>query len=156
MSKKSQAALEFLTTYAWAFVAITITLGALYSFGVFDFGKYIPQKCIFPSQFKCADFSLGPADVRVKLVNNIGENVKVDVVEITNEAVPPVSCTIMPVTPFDWGASSDYELLFSGCSGGNYLSGDRVQLKFRLRYYAIKSPSMTKHWMNGVVDGRVR
>ena len=83
--KKGQAALEFLTTYVWAFFAISITIGALYYFGIFDFSKYLPQKCIFPSQFKCLDFGLGPTEVKVKLANNLGEDIKVTALQVTND-----------------------------------------------------------------------
>jgi hypothetical protein len=75
MLKKSQSALEFLTTYAWAFIILSVALGALYYFGIFDFGKYLPQKCFFPSQFKCLDFGLDASQVRIKLVNNLGEDI---------------------------------------------------------------------------------
>ena len=54
---RSQAALEFLTTYAWAFLMIVITIGALYYFGVFDLSRLTPSKCLFPSQFECIDFA---------------------------------------------------------------------------------------------------
>ena len=50
MHKKSQAALEFLTTYAWAFLVIIIMIGALAYFGVwlnaiFNFSK---PSCALP------------------------------------------------------------------------------------------------------------
>ena len=74
MGRKSQASLEFLTTYTWAFLVIAITIGALYYFGALDFSKFSPQKCVFPSQFKCLDFSLQPSNIKVRLINDIGEN----------------------------------------------------------------------------------
>ena len=116
MQIKSQVALEFLTTYAWAFIVIATTISALYYFGVFDFAKYLPQKCIFPSQFKCLDFSLTPTEVKVKLVNNLGEDIKVNSIQITNDANPPISCTV-PATPFDWIHATDKDLVFTSCIG---------------------------------------
>ena len=110
-SHKSQAALEFLTTYAWAFIVITITIGTLYYFGAFDFAKYLPQKCIFSSQLKCADFALRPSEVRVKLINNLGEDIQVNTVQITNDANPPISC-VSPV-PFSWPRATEKELVFT-------------------------------------------
>ena len=72
LKSKSQASLEFLTTYAWAFLAIMIALGALYYFGVLDFAKFLPQECSFPSQFECNAFAFAgssPAgEIRFNLV----------------------------------------------------------------------------------------
>lgn len=154
MSNKSQAALEFLTTYVWAFFVIATTIGALYYFGIFDFGKYLPQKCVFPSQFKCLDFSLKPDQVSIKLVNNLGENIKVTSILITNDATPPISCT-SPLTPFDWVYATEKDLTFTSCTGGAYIVGERVELKVLMSYYAVNTPSKPVHLINGKINGKV-
>ena len=154
MHIKSQAALEFLATYAWAFIVIATTISTLYYFGVFDFAKYLPQKCVFPSQFKCLDFSLTPAEARVKLSNSLGEDIKVNFIQITNDANPPISCTV-PATPFDWNHATDKDLAFTSCSGGAYIAGERVELKITMNYFAVNTPSKPIHSINGKVNGRV-
>lgn len=154
MHKKSQASLEFLTTYVWAFFVIAITVSSLYYFGIFDFSKYLPQKCIFTSQFKCLDFSLMPTEVKVKLVNNLAEDIKVTAVGITNDANPQVSCTPPPV-PFDWLHSTEEDLIFSSCSGGAYIAGERIELKISLSYYAVNTLSQPIHLINGKINGKV-
>lgn len=151
---KSQASLEFLSTYVWAFFVISVTIGALYYFGIFDFAKYLPQKCVFPSQFKCIDFSLTPTVVRVKLANNLGEDIRITSLKIVNDASPPISCTPTG-TPFDWQHSTDRELVFSSCTGGAYIAGERVELKISLEYFAINTPSKPIHLVNGKINGRV-
>ncbi|MEK6983462.1 MAG: hypothetical protein AABX33_02730 [Nanoarchaeota archaeon] len=158
MYKKSQASLEFLTTYAWAFLMIAVSIGALYYFGVFDFTKYQPQKCAFPSQFKCTDFSLStaPNEVKVKLVNNLGEEIEVTSLSITNDANPPILClSASPEPPFNWEYSTEKDIVFSACSGGGFISDNRVELKISLRYYAINTPSRPIHTINGKINGRV-
>ena len=150
---KSQASLEFLTTYVWAFFAISLTLGALYYFGIFDVSKYLPQKCIFTSQFKCLDFSLKPTEVRIKLVNNLGEDIKVTSLQITNDANPPISCT--PPASFDWTHGAEIDLAFASCIGGAYIAGERVELKIAMSYYAISTPSKPVHIINGKINGKV-
>ena len=153
---RSQAALEFLTTYVWAFVVIGITIGALYYFGVFDFAKYLPEKCNFPSQFKCIDFSLIPGQVKIKLTNNLGEDITVSSLQITNDATPPVSCsTTAPAVPFDWTASTDKELIFGSCSGGGYIAGTRAELKIAMTYFAASTPSRPNHLINGKINGQI-
>ena len=153
MPKKSQSALEFLTTYAWAFIVMSIALGALYSFGILDFGKYLPQKCIFPSQFKCLDFSLDASEVKIKLVNNLGEDIKVTEMQIANDA-NTLACTT-PSVPFDWVHSKDIDIAFSSCSGGGYISGSRVELKVSFKYYAVNTPSKPVHAVSGKIKGRI-
>lgn len=153
MHHKSQAALEFLATYVWAFIIIATTVGALYYFGIFDFGKYLPQKCSFPLQFKCLDFSLKPAEVKIKLVNNLGENIRVTSLQITNDANPPISCT--PPAGFDWAYATEKDLAFASCTGGAYLAGERVELRVMLSYYALNTPSQPIHVINGKINGRV-
>ena len=151
---RSQSALEFLTTYAWAFFIIAITIGALYSFGVFDFGKYLPQKCIFPSQLKCVDFSLNPSQVKVKLVNNLGEDITVTSIQITNDANPPISCT-PPSVPFNWVHATEKDLTFASCTGGAYIPDVRAELKVSISYFAINTPSKPIHLINGKINGKV-
>lgn len=151
--QKAQAALEFLSTYAFAFIVISVTIGALYSFGIFDFGTYLPQKCIFPSQFKCLDFSLKPAEVRIKLINNLGEDIKVTSFSITNDANPPISCT--PPASFDWAHGAEKDIIFTACAGGAYIADERTELKISMSYYAVNTPSRPVHIINGKINGRV-
>ena len=150
---KSQAALEFLSTYAWAFIIIAVTISSLYYFGVFDFAKYLPQNCIFPSQFKCLDFSIKPAEARMKLVNNLGEDIHVASLQITNDATPPVSCTAPAA--FDWAHATEQDIVFTSCTGGGYIPDVRVELKVSMNYYAVNTPSHPVHVINGKINGKV-
>ncbi|HLG24029.1 MAG TPA: hypothetical protein VI564_03830 [Candidatus Nanoarchaeia archaeon] len=155
--KTGQAALEFLSTYAWAFIVITITLGALYYFGVFDFGKFVPQKCIFPSQFRCLDFSLlstPTGTIKLRMLNNIGEDVQVTSFTITNDAATPVSCT-PPSVPFAWTHDTEQNIEFTSCTGGGYLGGERVELRATMQYYAVNTPSQPRHIISGKINGQV-
>jgi len=154
--KISQASVEYLSTYAFAFVAIVIAIGALYYFGFLDFGRYLPQKCVFPSQFKCLDFSLLSNEVKIKLINNLGENIKVTSLKITNDANPAIECLgVSPTTPFDWNDGDKNDISFTSCSKGAYIPNERVELKIEMKYYAIASPSQTPHIVNGKINGRV-
>ena len=154
MKIKSQAALEFLTTYAWAFIVIAVTISALYYFGIFDFSKYLPQKCIFPSQLKCIDFSLLPSEVRLKLVNNLGEDIQIQSISITNDATVPISCTVN-ITPIGWIHATQKDFTFKACSGGAYLPDERVELKVSMDYFAVNTPSHPIHKINGKINGKV-
>ncbi len=52
-NKKGQAALEFLTTYGWAFLVILVMTGALSYFGVLSPGKYITDSCKLSGLVEC-------------------------------------------------------------------------------------------------------
>ena len=54
--KKSQAALEFLTTYAWAFLVILVMVGALAYFGILRSIKILPIRCNFFIYISSYDF----------------------------------------------------------------------------------------------------
>lgn len=59
MRRHGQAALEYLFTYGWAFLAIIITIGALAYFGIFDFTSLRGTECTFPPGVVCNDYYIG-------------------------------------------------------------------------------------------------
>ena len=153
---KSQAALEFLTTYAWAFLVIMITMGALYYFGIFDFSKFLPQKCNFPSQFECIDFSFVGDEVRFKLVNNLGEPIDVTGYAITNDAVNPLTCpSLLPSLPISWPPGVELEFTSSGCVDGAFIQGERTEAKITITYCAPATTGCPSHSVNGKITAVV-
>ncbi|HLP79058.1 MAG TPA: hypothetical protein VK158_00325 [Acidobacteriota bacterium] len=54
-TRKAQSALEFLTTYGWAFLVILIMIGALSYFGVLDPARFLPDKCVATTGFACLE-----------------------------------------------------------------------------------------------------
>lgn len=156
MHTKSQAALEFLSTYVWGFLIIILSVGTLYYLGIFDFANLLPQKCVFPSQFKCLDFSLQPTEVKIKLYNGIGEDVRVNLLQITGDADPTFACSsVNPSPEFDWAHDTPLDITFSSCSGNSYIRKHRAELRVKLRYYAINTPSKPNHVINGKINGKV-
>ena len=159
---KSQAALEFLSTYAWAFLVIMITVGTLYYFGVFDFSKFLPQKCVFPSQFECIDFSFVATpskQVKFRLVNNLGETIDIKGYSITNDASNPLSCTD-PLTFDNWLAGEERDFTFDGCTGGAFIQKERTDAKISITYCApategCPGTSDVDHTVNGKITAVV-
>ena len=155
MLKKSQASLEFLTTYAWALLSILVTLAALYYFGVFDFSKYLPEKCIFTSQLECLAFVMNEDNIRIKLVNNLGETITVEEMTVTDNSESPLSCTVRP-TKTGWLSGDEWDLSLTGCSGGGYISKERIEAKITLKYFAVDTPTQPRHTVTGRLQGRVK
>lgn len=54
MARKAQSAMEYLTTYGWAIVAIAVGLGVLYSLGVFGIGANGSAGCSVVPGFSCS------------------------------------------------------------------------------------------------------
>lgn len=74
MSKRSQAALEFLTTYGWAFLVVLIGIGGLSSIGVLDPSSFVSESCFISSPFFCERFVFGQDGFSLSVVNMINEN----------------------------------------------------------------------------------
>lgn len=74
---KGQAALEFLTTYGWAFLVILVMVGGLSYFGVFDFKAKLPDSCTFSgTNIECISWQInnGTTQDQVQMrIKNIGE-----------------------------------------------------------------------------------
>ncbi len=162
MGKKAQAALEFLTTYAWAFIVILVTIGSLYYFGVFDVSRFVPEKCQFSPQFACTDFVIGQDSVSLKFATTLGETLNVTSIQITNDATPPLTC-VSPLNPpsedlnpgIEWGSGLTFDANFTSCSGGGLIEGERIDARVRMIFHAAQSPSKTPHSIQGSVSGQV-
>jgi hypothetical protein len=69
-NRKAQSALEFLTTYGWAFLVILIMIGALAYFGILNPTRYLPDRCSIQAGFDCNDFNVvrvGDSEFSVEL-----------------------------------------------------------------------------------------
>ncbi len=94
--KKGQAALEFLTTYGWAFLVILVMIGALAYFGVLDPTRFIPQRCQFGQELYCERFALiddsvsasGNDEVNFELRNNLQDTLYIDQLQWANDTAP--------------------------------------------------------------------
>ena len=53
--KRAQSALEFLTTYGWAFLVILIMIGAMSYFGVLEPTRFLPDKCTWSPAVGCVE-----------------------------------------------------------------------------------------------------
>jgi len=75
--RKGQAALEFLTTYGWAFLVILVMIGALAYFGVLNPKAMLPGRCTFGPEVDCLEYRItsGAANggaVSFRFRNNVG------------------------------------------------------------------------------------
>lgn len=58
MKGHAQAAIEFITTYGWAFLVMMLAIVVANSFGVFNAGSVMPDRCTANTDFRCGDFRI--------------------------------------------------------------------------------------------------
>ena len=141
--KKCQAALEFLTTYGWAFLVIIIMIGTLAYFGILSPGKLLPNRCNFGSEFQCLDYQISAAGgtFKMRLKNNIGEPMDVSSITLSTESTTAYTCTTPPANPVGWKSGEIKELLWSSCSGGGLIAGEKGKILITVRYNTVASGS---------------
>lgn len=123
--RRGQAALEFLTTYGWAFLVILVMIGALAYFGVINPQKFLPERCTFQQEMGCKDFMVqkngSNADVKFYITNNLGtgvNNLNLSAYSTDEGASKNKSCG-----KHDLGSGESTEFVCSGVEGSFPTSG---------------------------------
>lgn len=154
--KKAQIALEFLTTYGWAFLVILIMIGTLAYFGILKPSKILPDRCNMGPEFDCLDYQISASDhqFKMRLKNNIGEPITITDIKLSNEAVTKYSCTLSsPSLPYPFSPEVTTNFIFSSCNSAaaGMLKGEKGKVLFKITYYLVKSGPEYKHELNGEV-----
>ncbi|MFH1506347.1 MAG: hypothetical protein ABIE94_05170 [archaeon] len=157
--KRAQAALEFLTTYGWAFLVILVMIGALAYFGVLDPQNRLPEKCFVGPGFGCTD-QTGDSTanvIKVKVTNNLGSMATVSQITV-DSAEPDCIGGVFAwgeAIPFDWDPNEIHELwIYPPLPGCDLVAGDRAQATFTITY--TKQGSTYVKTASGEVSVRVQ
>ncbi|MBL7055996.1 hypothetical protein ISS07_03745 [Candidatus Woesearchaeota archaeon] len=154
-SNKGQAALEFLTTYAWAFLVILIMIGALAYFGVLSPSKLLPDRCNFGTEINCVDFGAtfgngNAGTINLRLKNSVGDAIIIadpatDIVA-TTEASTALSCSGRTLTgwssgAYTWNTDTLIDVSLTGCNTAavGFTASQKGKVLFTLDYYLAKS-----------------
>lgn len=129
--KKGQAAVEFLTTYGWAIMAILIAVGALYYFDVLSPESFSTVECETGPQLQCLEAALyadhGDFSIRIRNNHNIDViaeiGVKLDNGQSINFGSNITSIPIGGVYTFN-GTETN----------AGYRTGDNVEAKITLKF----------------------
>lgn len=144
-TKKGQAALEFLTTYGWAFLVVLVMIGALAYFGVLDPSRLLPDKCVFGAGIGCQDFVARDTnnDVRVQLINGFGYSIVLQAagsIGISCTGITPsggVQCSDpgsnynMGTFPITWRADEMKEIVITTTG---LIMSDRPRIEISFKY----------------------
>jgi hypothetical protein len=154
MKKKSQAALEFLTTYAWAFLVILIMIAALAYFGILRPSRLLPDRCNFGSELDCQDYQISAtaSTVDLKVKNSVGEAIVTESYTITTEGAVALACTGNPALA-TWGAGEVVTLSWTGCNivAAGLTAGEKGKADLEIVYHTAKSGPTFKHTVAGSV-----
>lgn len=95
--KKGQASLEYLSTYAWAFMVLLLFAGILVYFNFFNVERFAGQYCSFGSNFYCKDYSIhgnsSNYNMTILLENNMNKDVEINQTFIKDEDEQAVVCS---------------------------------------------------------------
>lgn len=173
-TKKGQSALEFLTTYGWAFLVALIMIGALAYFGILNPSRYLPERCNFGTEVDCTDFIVdasGTDTMSLRLTNNFGESVKITNVEInTSGGAAQPGCTLdftassfpEAAYPINWIDGGFIDFVFGGVADPcnfesiGVVSGTKGKVQVKLTYYAAKSSPTYSHDVFGEVYASIK
>ena len=138
-SSKSQSALEFLTTYGWAFLVILIMIAALAYFGILTPSKVLPNRCIIGPEFSCIDYQISATagTFRLRLKNSLGEPIDVTSISFSTESSASYSgCTPSGFSiPYNaWKSGNVSDLIWTGCTGGGLIAGEKGKVLISIKY----------------------
>ena len=152
---KSQAALEFLTTYGWAFLVILIMIAALSYFGILSPSKLLPDRCNFGAEFGCSDYGIGSSGFLVKLRNNLGTPIIVDSLSVSTEK-SQLACN-SSVSGAIW-AGGETKAIPITCDFTNsgIVQGDKGKLNLKMAYHNAKSSAAFGKEVQGELYSNVK
>ena len=158
---KSQAALEFLTTYGWAFIIILLMIGTLAYFGVLSPSKTLPERCSISPEIGCVQSIIGQTDagtgvLRLRLKNNVPEPIVVASWDTTSESATPFSCEQKPNGGI-WLTQEVKDIEFTSCNNkdAGLVLGEKGKVGVKMNYYLASSSSSFSKGVEGEIYATV-
>ena len=161
-NKKSQAALEFLTTYAWAFLVIIIVIAVIAYFGILRPQKILPDRCNFNVGFDCQAYSIGygtgaDGTFNIKLKNGLGQTITVTDIKLKTESTTAYACTAPPAQvpavpwPSDWNSGDIQTISWTDCNSKDvgFSKGEKGKVLVSIEYYETKAGPTFKKIADG-------
>ncbi|MAG91420.1 hypothetical protein CMO83_01985 [Candidatus Woesearchaeota archaeon] len=139
-SKSSQSALEFLTTYGWAFIVILIMIATLSYFGILQPSKLLPNRCNLGSEFGCVDYLIAENGLQLKLKNNVGSPIIIDSFTVSHQNIN-LDCSSSTIgASWNSGHLRDVPIICN-FSNTRIISGNKEKINLMISYYGVDSGS---------------
>ena len=146
MTKRGQAAMEFLMTYGWALLVVLVAIGALAFFGVLNPSKFLPNSCTLAPGFSCTDFlaSGGSDTITVRIQNGLGDSLGTVSLWLASSEPAGTGCDGQFTVPADGSTVSLIDgaakTFVRTCVGGTGLSaGNKLKSDLRIAYTSSSS-----------------
>ncbi len=143
ISTKAQAALEFLTTYGWAFLVILVMIGTLAYFGILSPSKILPNRCNVGPEFECIDYQISATanTFKMRMKNNVGEPIAVQSLTLGSESATQYTCSTPPSNPSAWRSGEIIDLTWSGCNSAAaaIITGEKGKILVKIKYNSVSS-----------------
>jgi len=161
--RRAQAALEFLTTYGWAFLVILVMIGALAYFGVLNPSNLLPPRCTFSPEISCLEQKISSTtnSLQFRFRNDLGQLATFDfnATEVSS-GIGANACYILPdngtstAFPCDIGAGRVAAVNCTFPAAVKFSSG--VKMKFEVDAIYKKSGGVYNNPLQGEVYGSVQ
>ncbi len=141
---KGQAALEFLSTYGFAFLIILVMIGALAYFGVLNPQNLLPERCQTGPELNCLEYLItedgsGGAQVNIRLVNQRQQAMRNDATyTLTINASSQGNsgtCTLEDPAPTSGPIAAGDIFEIQCVFPGLYVQGQRLRAEFDIGFY---------------------
>ena len=137
--RRGQAALEFLSTYGFAFLLILVMIAALSYFGILNPQRFVPTRCLVSTEFTCRDSQLasGTTALNIQLINNNPNQISITAVGAN---APTISGTATACTvngggvPQNVGSGAIFTVSCTGITGTWPPVGDKLKANFSFTY----------------------
>ena len=130
-NKKSQAAVEFLSTYGWAVLVLLVGIAIFSTFLLRNPADAIPDSCVFNSGFECVDFQLSSEGLLSVNVRNIaGDAITINRFSCTDSSASEAATELIDL-PLD----SDTTTILDCPTGIDYFQvGEKANIEFQIVY----------------------
>ena len=135
MNRRGQSAVEYLTTYGLALVAIVIIVGALFALGILNPLSYQTDTCRGFVKLQYRDHGANAAgNFDLTLQNGSGNTIPAGAAKVS------IDCNLDGVTEADvnnstaWGASREKTFNFSASCSSTFTANDPYEVDLNLTY----------------------
>lgn len=147
---RGQASVEYLGTYAWAFLSLVVALGALSYFGILDSSNFVNERCNSGSQIECLDVFLDEdGTVYVQLRNNYAKEIVLESIEVTNLPSPSPETLDLRIA-----AGGSATAVYPASGSDLFADGNKEEVEYTIWYRRF--PGGTSHFIEGTALAQVQ
>jgi hypothetical protein len=106
---KAQAAMEYLMTYSWAILIVSVVMGTLFSIGVFS-GLSLSTACVSSVGYTCQNPVLSTNGLITIQLGEVGSTITITDISCTIANSPP---SFSPITPVELPSGTSTVISFS-------------------------------------------